>query len=196
MSEFRSYSSADRFDPHREGLLGGEEVVWTRRAGFSFWAICCGAGIIITGPILFFTFEEDFGYGFVLSQAVLVSFIAIIALLVIYVIRTRQTRYYLTTERILETRAGKILKEIPLSHFSGRPIGQFIESHVAYTKNNQPVYTISIYDPTSDMVIHIKGQDWSSLRSFEQVGNIRECPYCTYANPGIASTCKNCGAVL
>jgi hypothetical protein len=195
MDEFESYPYTRRFAPPGEGLYAGEEVVWTRRAGFGFWIVFCGFSILIAVPIMIFSFE-DFGYGSSLLLIGVLSFITTVLIIVISALRTFNTRYYLTTERILETRSGKILKEIPLSHFTGRRISQFIESDVAYTKNNRPVYRIKIYDPTSGMTIQMKGMDEFSTQEFERVGDIRECPYCKYDNPGLSKICQNCGAVL
>jgi len=49
-------------------------------------------------------------------------FLAIVYFLIAY-INLRRIRYYLTTERIIEGRGARILKEIPLEHFSGKPLG-------------------------------------------------------------------------
>jgi hypothetical protein len=102
----------------------------------------------------------------------------------------------LTTERIIETRSDRVIKEIPMSNFSGRPLAQFIETKVTHTTNNRPVYKIRIYDPVSDEVLDLKGMDDSSTKAFERIGEMRECPYCKFDNVGLRSQCQNCGAVL
>ncbi|MHA2146921.1 MAG: hypothetical protein ACXAB0_15860, partial [Candidatus Thorarchaeota archaeon] len=137
---------------------------------------------------------EDIGFYATLPLLLIVA--AGIIGLIAKLIRTKRTRYYLTSERILETRGGRVLKEIPLHHFAGKPIGQFLETQVTHMSNNQPVYRIRIYDPMSDDVLEIKGQDGSSTRSFERIGDVLECPYCHFDNTALSTQCKNCGAVL
>ncbi len=194
MNEFRTYSFTTRFDPPEEGLMPGESIVWTRRAGISFWTIFFGFIIIILGPVFVVFGIEDFGFSFTLPILVLVA--AGIIILIARVIRTKRTRYYLTSARILETRGGRVIKEIPLHHFAGKPISQFLETRVSHMSNNRPVYNIRIYDPMSDDVLEIKGQSESSTRAFERIGDVLECPYCHFDNTALSSKCLNCGAVL
>lgn len=194
MNEFRTYPSTTRFDPPEEGLMPGESIVWTRRAGIGFWTIFVGSIVVILGPVLVIFGIEDLGLYATLPILLIVA--AGIIGLIAKIIRTKRTRYYLTSERILETRGGRVLKEIPLHHFAGKPIGQFLESRVSHMSNNQPIYTIRIYDPMSDDVFEIKGQDRSSTRAFERIGDVLECPYCHFDNTALSSKCKNCGAVF
>ncbi|MHA2079303.1 MAG: hypothetical protein ACW99X_17055 [Candidatus Thorarchaeota archaeon] len=194
MNEFRTYPSTTRFDPPEEGLMPGESIVWTRRAGIGFWTIFVGFIVVILGPVLVVFGIEDIGFYATLPLLLIVA--AGIIGLIAKLIRTKRTRYYLTSERILETRGGRVLKEIPLHHFAGKPIGQFLETQVTHMSNNQPVYRIRIYDPMSDDVLEIKGQDGSSTRSFERIGDVLECPYCHFDNTALSTQCKNCGAVL
>ena len=194
MNEFRTYRSTSRFDPPEEGLMPGESIVWTRRAGTGFWLIFFGFIIVIGGPAILLGFSQDFGISLVFPFIFVIAagIIAVVALF----IRTKMTRYYLTSERILETRGGKVIKEIPLHHFAGKPIGQFLESRVTHQSNNRPIYMIRIYDPMSDEVFEIKGQDYNSTIAFERIGDVLECPYCHYDNTALSTKCRNCGAIL
>ncbi|MHA2357035.1 MAG: hypothetical protein ACXADC_17835 [Candidatus Thorarchaeota archaeon] len=111
-------------------------------------------------------------------------------------IRERRTRYYLTNDRIIEARGGAVIKEVPLEHFAGKPLGEFLEAKVTHQVNHRPIYTIRVYDPVSDDVFELQGLDGSSTRAFERIGDRIECPYCGYDNIGISARCKNCGAIL
>ena len=93
-------------------------------------------------------------------------------------------------------RGSIIRKEIPLEHFSGRPISQFLSSNIAFLENNVPIYKIRIYDPVTDDTLELKGIDEFSVEVFERIGEIIECPYCGYDNSVLTKRCKNCGAVL
>ncbi|MFW9835478.1 MAG: hypothetical protein ACFFEK_15865 [Candidatus Thorarchaeota archaeon] len=194
MNEYRTYSSTGRFDPPEEGIYPGESIVWTRRKGTGFWLIFFGFIIVIGLPALFFGVIEDFGYSLALP-ILLLAVVGISAVVGLF-IQTKRTRYYLTSERILETRGGKIIKAIPLHHFAGKPIGQFLESRVTHRSNNQPIYTIRVYDPMSDEVFEIKGQNYESTIAFERIGDVLECPYCHYDNTALSTKCRNCGAIL
>ncbi|UCE11021.1 MAG: hypothetical protein JSW61_03560, partial [Candidatus Thorarchaeota archaeon] len=173
-------STGGRFDPPDVGMLPGESIVWSRRAGTGFWVIFFGALILMGGPVLSLVSIDAFGLsvGIIFGILTLVGIIALMGTL----INVRRTRYYLTTDRILEVRGGKIQRAVPLDHFAGRPLGQFIESRISHTSNNQPVYEIRIYDPVYDEVIELKGLDPNSARAFERIGDIVECPYCGYDN--------------
>ncbi|MFW9800206.1 MAG: hypothetical protein ACFFD9_07215 [Candidatus Thorarchaeota archaeon] len=184
----------NRFDPPKEGLWPGESIVWTRRAGTGFWIIFVGFIVLMGGPALSLVAFEEFGMA-VAGPLVFLTLIGVIIILGSFV-RTRRTRYYLTSERIIEARGGQVIREIPLDHFVGKPIGQFLEASVSHRSNNRPVYMIRVYDPTSDEVFELKGLDRSSIRTFEKIGGILECPYCEFDNTAISSRCKNCGAVL
>ncbi|MHA2385255.1 MAG: hypothetical protein ACXAEE_03490 [Candidatus Thorarchaeota archaeon] len=194
MNESQDPFEGRRFDPPHEGMLPGESIVWSRRAGTGFWVIFFGAMLLMGGPVLTFASLDAFGLSVSIMFGIL-TLIGFIALLVT-LINVRRTRYYLTTDRIVEVRGGEIRRAIPLDHFAGKPLGQFIESRVTHTANSQSVFGIRIYDPVSDEVIELKGLDPNSARAFERIGEIVECPYCSYDNSAMRSQCKNCDAVM
>ncbi|MFX0046178.1 MAG: hypothetical protein ACFE8Z_10040 [Candidatus Hermodarchaeota archaeon] len=194
MYESVPLASTGRFDPPDEGMLPGESIVWTRRAGTDFWIIFLGALFAMGAPLLtFLSFDaNELLLGSMFGFLTIVGFVGLGAILV----RVRRTRYYLTTDRIVEARGGKIIRVVPLDHFAGKPLGQFIESRVTHSSNGHPVYGIRIYDPVSDEVIELKGLDPTSARAFERIGEVVECPYCGFNNTAIRSQCKNCDAVM
>ncbi len=183
-----------RFAPPGKGMLPGESIVWSRRAGTGFWVIFFGAMLLMGGPVVSLASLDAFGLpvSIMFGLMTLIGFVVLLGVL----INVRRTRYYLTTDRIIEVRGSKIARSIPLDHFTGKPLGQFIESRVTHTANNQSVYAIRIYDPVSDEVLELKGLDPSSARAFERIGQTVECPYCGYDNSAMRSQCKNCDAVM
>jgi hypothetical protein len=194
MNESQVLADGGRFDPPKVGMLPGESIVWTRRAGTGFWIIFFGFIAIAGGPALSLASVEYFGLsvGIIFGILTLIGYIIVLGTL----INVRRTRYYLTTDRILEVRGGKIKKYFPLEHFAGRPLGQFIESRATHSSGNESFYAIRIYDPVSDEVMEFTGLDPNSTRAFERIGERVECPYCGYDNSAIRSQCKNCDAVL
>ena len=178
----------------RDDLYPGETILWNRRAGTSFWIACCGFSIplvlISLLPALPEIMDETSSMIFIIA-----SVVGMIIIARAY-INTRRTRYYITTERIVETRSGDIVNEISLHQFAGRPLSQFLESKVTHTVNNRPIYTLTVYAPETEEIIELKGLDHSSVVAFEQIGDRVECPYCGYDNSALSRQCKNCDAVL
>ena len=176
--------STDRFDPPEEGMLPGEEIVWTRKAGTDFFIIFCGGCSPIL-PFLVVPFIVEMFGDFIGMLALAGSILVMIYFLFAF-INLRRVRYYLTSERVMSVRGGNILKQIPLEHFSGRPLGQFFESKVAHLENKRPIYRIRIYDPLSDEILTLKGLDQHSAVVFERIGKRVECPYCNCDNTALA----------
>jgi hypothetical protein len=183
-----------KFDPPGRGLQAGESIIWTRREGTSGKVIASGFLFFMFSPVALVGTYNLYGMSMVGSAAFLL-FILFIVIAVAFV-RERRTRYYLTNERIIEARGGILIKEVPLEHFAGRPLSQFLEAKVTHQVNHRPIYTIRVYDPVSDEVFELQGLDGSSTRAFERIGQITECPFCSYDNIGISPQCKNCGATL
>lgn len=183
-----------KFDPPKQGLHAGESIVWTRREGTSGKVIASGFLLFMFGPVSLAVMYNLYGMDMVVSDAFLL-FILFIVIAVAFT-RERRTRYYLTSERIIEARGGILIKEVPLEHFAGRPLSQFLEAKVTHQVNHRPIYTIRVYDPVSDEVFELQGLDGSSTRAFERIGQTTECPFCNYDNIGISPQCKNCGATL
>jgi hypothetical protein len=183
-----------RFDPPGQDLEAGENIIWTRREGTSGKVIVSGFLFFMLSPVVMVGAYNLYGMSMV-GPVLFLLLILLIAISTAFV-RERRTRYYLTTERIVEARGGILKKEVPLEHFAGRPLSQFLEAKVTHSVNNRPIYTIRVYDPVSDEVFELKGLDRSSTSAFERIGQITECPYCKYDNMGISAECKNCGATL
>ena len=93
MDEFRSYSSK-RFDPPEEGLLSGESIVWTRRAGIGFWVIFFGFLVILGGPFLML---GGFELGLLLYSILFILLFAALIALCTILVQTKRTRYIKAT---------------------------------------------------------------------------------------------------
>jgi hypothetical protein len=183
-----------RFDPPKQGLHAGESIIWTRREGTGGKVIVSGFLFFMISPVVMVWSYDLYGMSMAGSVAFLL-FIIFIAIAIAFV-RERRTRYYLTTDRIIEARGGVLIKEVPLEHFAGRPLSQFLEAKVTHQVNHRPIYTIRVYDPVTDDVFELQGIDGSSTSAFERIGQTTECPFCSYDNIGISPQCKNCGATL
>ena len=160
----------------------------------SFWMPFCGICLICFLPLVAFQVIAEIGE--LLSALLTLVIIGGLLYTLVAFINMRRTKYFLTSDRILETRGGIIRKELPLERFHGKPLTQFLEVRVTHTENNRPIYGIRIYDPITADTLDIKGQDATSARAFERISEAKECPYCGYDNPAARAECKNCDAVL
>jgi len=112
----------------------------------------------------------------------------------------RSTKYILTNQRIVETRSGKIVKEIALTDFMGKPISQFLDKQAAGTVNNQPVYNVRISNPRSLDVIEFRSLNESAMEALERIleraREVVRCEYCDTNNSAASFVCSRCGAPL
>lgn len=183
------------FNPPREGLKSGENIVWARKRGTSFWVIFFGMMLGIGGTV---GIVNSFAFvGLVLAVPLLILMVIAFLLILRAFLRGRGTKYYLTNERLIEARKGQIVREISLEKFHGRPLSQFFEKNAIGTVNNQAVYVIKINDPISgEAIMEFKDLDASSAEALERIGQIVECRYCSFKNPANSLKCGNCGAPL
>jgi len=184
-----------RFSPPEEGLLHAENVVWARQKGTSFWVIWCSGMLGIGGGVC--TLVAFLIVGIMLGIPLLILMIIGFFFIIRAFIRGRHTKYFLTNERLIETRKGIIVKQVSLDRFKDKPLSQFAEMKSVGIVNNQPIYKIRIYDPVSaDVLIELTDLDESSIRAFEKIGQTVRCPYCGSRNPTNSLKCRNCGASL
>ena len=174
-------------------LHAGEDIVWVAKKKASFVLICGLALTVFSASFLLF---DLFSGGSTLYVLNLIFCIIVIS----FFIKDRilfPTRYYITNRRILETRGKRIVKEIELSRFGGRPLQEFIGKRVDYYENDVPVYDITVYDPvTSETLMKFDNLSYSDTRKFESLRYMIVCKFCgTACSPGI-EYCNECGNPL
>jgi DNA-directed RNA polymerase subunit RPC12/RpoP len=112
----------------------------------------------------------------------------------------KSTRYLLTDHRIVEVRFGKVVKEITLADFMGKPISQFFDKQAAGTVNGQPVYDVCITNPKSLNPIEFKSVSESGVEALERIleraRQVVRCRYCNTDNSATSFVCSHCGAPL
>ena len=100
------------FNPPKEGLKSGENIVWARKRGTSFWVIFFGMMLGIGGAV---GIINAFAFvGSVLAVPLLVLVVIGFFFILRAFLRGRGTKYYLTNERLIEARKGQIIQEISL----------------------------------------------------------------------------------
>lgn len=188
-------------------LLPDEKVEWTTRKGSFNVSLILGMfgtiGGIVIAAIGFLGGESD-GQPFppnpTLGWVGLALLLAGLGYTLVSFVVARSTKYVLTNHRIVETRFGKIVEEIPLADFMGKPVSQFFDKHVSGTVNKQPVYNIRITNPKSLDAMEFKSLNESSVdaleRILERAREVVRCEYCKTSNSATDFVCSQCGAPL
>jgi len=150
-----------RFAPPREGMLANENVVWARKQGIGFWIPFFSVFLGVGGCLLIF-----FSLGFVGTVAGIAATVPVLVglfFLTKATINALRTKFYLTNQRIVQTRGREIVKETPLERFGDKPLDQFVEIKVGYLENDEPRYVVKITDPiTAETIVECRG--WTRLR--------------------------------
>lgn len=188
-------------------LLPDENVVWATRKGFFSFSLALALFGAVGGAILaifgFMGGKTD-GQPFPPNPTLGWTGVALILVALGYLITSsavaKSTKYVLTNRRIMETRFGKIVKEISLTSFVGKPISQFLDKEAAGTVNNQPVYNIRITNPKSLNLIEFKSLNETAVESLERIleraREVVRCKYCNTNNSASSPVCSHCGAPL
>ncbi len=141
------------FDPPEKGLNENEAVKWSQKAGVEFNLIFCGiclplASVFFAYPIVLFLGEQ-------VGTAVLVG----IGVMILYyfgqMIRRKMTKYFLTSERLLEVRGGIIEAEIPLVNLRGLDPAQYLTSRLSHDDGPYNYYNIDIADPVEGTTLYM-----------------------------------------
>ena len=187
-------------------LHPGENVLWATRKGFfSLSFVLAFLGMFGGLFLVVFGFLET-SEGITHPPNPVLGWIGIILILVglIYVIVSsiiaKSTKYILTNQRIMEVRFGKVIRQISMSDFMGRPLSQFLDKEAAGKVNNQPVYNIRITDPKSAEFMGLTSLNQRAVEELERIcesaRQVILCTYCRTKNSASSSTCIHCGASL
>lgn len=116
-------------------------------------------------------------------------------------IRQRDTKYFVTTFRLVETRRERITREIPRTLFRGREFSQYLEKRVVPVSNRSgampDMCTVRLLNPESgDVIMTLKNLPLESVSALESIGGSIYCTYCGCKNDSISTVCTQCGANL
>jgi hypothetical protein len=184
-----------RFVPPAEGLLPNENVVWARKQGIGFWIPFFGIFLVVGGCLLIALSSAFIGVvaGIIAIAPVLVG----LFFLAKATVNALRTKFFLTNQRIIQTKGTEIVKEMPLERFGDKPLEQYIEIKIGYMENNEPRYVVKINDPvTAETIVECRGLDKTSVEAFEKIGKETRCQYCNQKNSVLNARCSYCGAPL
>ena len=190
-------------------LAPNEDVEWTTAKGFFSISLILAFFGIVGGAILAafgFMGGKSNGNGQVFPPNPTLGWIGValipvgLGYAVFSFIVAKSTKYVLTNQRIVETRFGKIVKEIALADFMGKPISQFLDKQAAGKVNEQPVYNVRITNPRSLDVIEFRSLNESAMEALERIleraREVVRCKYCNTNNSAASFVCSRCGAPL
>jgi len=188
-------------------LFPGENVVWAARKGiFALSFILAFLGILggFILAVFGFTGAEVDNRSIApippLGWVGLVLFLVGLVYMIISTVSAKSTKYILTNQRIVETRFGKIVKQISISNFMGKPLSQFLDKEATGTVNKQPVYTIRITDPRTADFMELVSLNQRAVEELERIceraRQVVLCTYCKTKNSANSLVCNHCGAPL
>jgi len=105
--------------------------------------------------------------------------------------------YYLTNYRLVETKAGRVVGQVPRKLFKGEPTARFLAQDSSYDQGGTPVYNVSVHDPESgDVLMRLNDMPKESVESLAELGGVTYCEHCGRGNTPSQRTCQSCGATL
>ncbi len=141
------------FDPPEKGLNEGETVEWSQKAGVEFTLIFCSvclplASVFFAYPIVLFLGDQ-------IGATVLIG----VGIMILYffgqMIGRKRTKYFLTSERLLEVRGGIVEYEIPLANLRGFAPADFMSTKLSHDDGPYNYYNIVIEDPVQGSSIRM-----------------------------------------
>ncbi len=105
--------------------------------------------------------------------------------------------YYLTNYRLVETKAGRVVGQVPRKLFKGEPTARFLAQDSSYDQAGTAVYNVSVHDPESgDVLMRLNDMPRESVESLATLGGVVYCEQCGRGNTPSQRTCQSCGATL
>lgn len=111
-------------------------------------------------------------------------------------VKAKSTKYILTNQRILVTSFGRIVKEISLSSFLGRPLTQFLDVESVGYSNGQQISNVRITDPKTADFIELNNLNPSAVNILKKISQTVRCTYCKTNNSAFNPVCSLCNAPL
>ena len=147
----------EEFSPPDKGLNQDEEIVWSQRGGMNVVLMFGGGFCIVFSPWILLLIYGWFGG--VIGNFVLVLILVGLLLTAMEFVNAKRTKYYLTTERIVEVRGGLIQAQISLSNLNDSPDSNTIEVKPTYNEGSTQYYAVQINDPVSGNSMVLDGLD-------------------------------------
>ncbi|MFW9919325.1 MAG: hypothetical protein ACFFED_06985 [Candidatus Thorarchaeota archaeon] len=161
-------TSWKEFDPPNQGLNEGETIEWDKKAGINFILFWCSGCLplltILTGWFILAILGERIG-----TIVLLIMGLTILYLLYL-MIQAKRTRYFITSQRLLEVRGGLIQKEILLENLQEFTPDQFMSTSVSHDEGAYTYYNVTITDPSTSTAIRMTAMREDILDVLKRLG--------------------------
>ncbi len=146
------------------GLNDGETIEWSENAGFSLRPVlrngCLPMLVLILAPIIMDPLVTASPAGLLIIVAIYnVVAPPLLLLLFLYIVyflvQVKRTRYYITSQRLLEVRGEYIKKEIPRVNLQGLTPDQYLNSVLQEKHASSEYYDLHVTDGVSGVVMRM-----------------------------------------
>jgi hypothetical protein len=148
---------------HRESipdLNDGEVIEWNRSAGLSIRIFVVQGLLPLILSIIIVAIMLEVGRAAGPTSLIIASIISPLLLLIVLVyilymyIQVKRTEYYITNQRLFETRGRTISKQIPRENLEDLQPDQFLKQKLSHERRGGPTYlNLTVTDPTSGIAI-------------------------------------------
>jgi hypothetical protein len=157
-----STNSRDEYNPLVRGLNTDETIEIGYEAGIyimSFMRNGCGPMLLlILGAAALNALAEGAAAGLLLivviyNGAALVAFLLLFIYVIFMIFQVKRTKYFITTQRLLEVRGKDIVKQIPKTNLQNLETDQYLKSSWAQKSGIHHYYNTTVTDSISGVVI-------------------------------------------
>ncbi|MDH4214709.1 MAG: hypothetical protein OEV85_12405 [Candidatus Thorarchaeota archaeon] len=158
-------------------LIANESVLWNQKASVNLKPLlrngCIPIILLLITPIVLDSIVHATPASLIIIIALYdvvapPALILIFLYMIYFVVQSKKTTYYLTSERLLETRNAKILEEIPRENLQGFETDQFMKSEWHHQNLGVEYYEITITDQKSGKFMILTGIDKKSVSLVEK----------------------------
>ncbi|MFW9958989.1 MAG: hypothetical protein ACFFCT_13040 [Candidatus Odinarchaeota archaeon] len=158
-------------------LIANESVLWNQKASVNLKPLLRNGGIPIILLLITPIVLDSVVHAAPASLIIIIALYDVVAppaliliflYMIYFVVQSKKTIYYLTSERLLETRNAKILEEIPRENLQGLETDQFMKSEWHHQDLGIEYYEITITDQIAGKSMILTGIEKKSIGLIER----------------------------
>jgi hypothetical protein len=155
-------TSRDESNPLVRGLNTDETIEIGYEAGIYIMRFmrngCCPMLLLILGAAALGALAEGSPAGLLLivviyNGAALIAFLLLVIYVLFMIVQVKRTKYFITTQRLLEVHGKDIVKQIPKTNLQNLETDQYLKSSWAQKSGTQNYYNTTVTDSISGVVI-------------------------------------------
>jgi len=170
-------SSAKENSEPLPNLNPSESILWNQKASVNLMPLlrngCIPILLLLFTPIVLDSVVHAAPASLIIIIALYdvvapAALILILLYMIYFVVKSKKTIYYLTTERLLETRNAKILNEIPRENLRRLETDQFMKSEWHHQDSGIEYYEVTIIDQIDSKSMTLTGIEKKSIGLIER----------------------------